>query len=269
MDFNSNQQFYGQPMMGMPMGTGNQYNAYNQFGQPQVRNNLLDADAINLLMKKENNFSLALTQPEIMKSQCTHRTIDGLHDALVEEEDGTVRCSICGYKFRPLSESTSIESIQESVNEIVDVLQTIKLLWIDINPEPAKEYFPVIPLVEKIPELFKLAASNFAKHGNLNPWSYNNGNMSTMQLFQMLSGMINGTAPMNGFQQASQQAPQFYGQPQAPFGMPMSNGFGYMGGYQPQTDGFATQYGAPVATVAPTPVAADANTTADAAATKA
>jgi hypothetical protein len=100
--------------------------------------------------------------------------------------------------------------------------------------------------------------------------------MSTMQLFQMLSGMINGTAPMNNFQQP-QQAPQFYGQPQAPFGMPggypqqpMTNGFGYMGqpGYQPQTDGFATQYGAPVATVTPAPVA-DANTTADAAATKA
>ena len=266
-------------------GTGMQYNAYNQFGQPVVRNNILTSDEINQLMKKDNAFSLAMSETDILRANCTHRTADGMRDALVEDPvDGSVQCSICGYKFRPLSETTSVEAIKEAVSQVIDILQTIKLLWVDINSDAAREFFPITGLLEKVPSLFELAAKDFAKHGNLNPWSYNNSNMSAVALFQTLSGIINGNYQASpqmmggmGYQQPGampngMMGGMGYQQPPTPFGMPVSNGFGYVGGgYMPTTDsnGFQTTYGAPQQQAPVQQPVADQNVTANAATTKA
>lgn len=266
---------------GIPQGTGAQFNGYGFNNQPTIRKNVLTNEEIQSLMKQENNFSLSITSTDALRANCNHRMADGIHDSLYEDTDGTVTCSICGYKFRPLSANTSIESIQASVDEIIDVLQTIKLLWVNINGEAAREYFPMIAMLEKVPKLFEIAAKDFNKNGN-NPWGYNASNMSTIQLFNMLSGMMNGvTQPMGAM---PQQQPMM-GQPQPPFGgynaAPMmnpvfaSNGFGYvpnpnMPGYQPTTDvnGFQTQYGAQVPptinTTAQEVPAADKNVTPEA-----
>lgn len=269
MDFQNNQ-------YGIPQGSGMQYNTFNQFGQMQPRKNLLSNEDINILMKKDNSFSLALSEDDIRRARCTHRSADGMHDTLVENGDGTVTCTICGATFTPVSETTSLESIKDAVNDVKGILETIKLLWIDMNPDAMMEYLPVIKLIDKIPDLFKMSAENWIKHNNYNPWGYNNQNASIPQMFQMLTGILNGTAPYP--QQPT--APQYgYGmgmpQPGAPFGMPqqpMGNPFGYMGtapmGYQPTTDGFATQYGAPQPQPAPAAAPAPA-VTPDAAATKA
>lgn len=266
----SGQQVQGAPNFTMPnygmgfvpQGTGMQYTGFGQ--QPTAQPNVLNQDEINLLMKKENSFSLALSETDKLKAACNHRRADGLNDALYEEEDGTVRCSICGYKFRPIDANTNVttkESIMASCSEITDILQTIKMIWIDIDNTVAREYFQLIPLIDKIPELFEIAAKNFAKHGNINPWVNNNRNMGTLQVFNMLSGIINGQAPYNPQQQAAPQggfAPQ-YSAPPTGYGMP-TNGFGFVGvtpmGYQPQTGDFATQYGAPQQAAQPAPAAA-------------
>ena len=249
---------FGMGMGGyMPQGTGMQYNGFGQ--APTVQRNVLNQEEISLLMKKENSFSLALNETDKLKAACNHRSLDGLQDALYEEEDGSVRCSICGYKFRPIDANMNVttkESLIASCSEITDILQTIKMIWIDIDDKVAREYFQLIPLIDKIPELFEIAAKNFAKHGNINPWVNNNRNMGTLQIFNMLSGIINGQTPYQNPQQAAQPgfgAPQMgapmMGQPMMGYANPMSNGFGYQGaapmGYQPQTGDFATQYGTP------------------------
>ena len=244
----------------MPQGTGMQFAGFGQ--QPTAQMNVLTTEEINQLMKKENSFSLALSETDKLRASCNHRRPDGLNDALYEEEDGTVRCSICGYKFRPIDANTNVttkESISAACSEITDILQTIKMIWIDIDNTVAREYFQLIPLIDKIPELFDIAAKNFAKHGNINPWVNNNRNMGTLQVFNMLSGIINGQTPYQNPQQPQQGfAPMgAMGAPMGGFGMP-TNGFGYVGatpmGYQPQTGDFATQYGAPQQ--APQPAAA-------------
>ena len=239
-----------------PQGTGYQFMG----GAPQMPtkiNNFLTNEEIQKLIQKENTFSLQLTETEVLRGKCNHRTADGLHDAITEDPlTGASKCSICGYEFRPIAIQTSLESIQESCDTINDILQTIKLLYVSM-PVEAAEFFQIIPLIEKIPKLFQYAAKDYSKHEGANQFMYNNRNMSTMNLFNMLCGGF--SQPQMDPNMAAQQAP--YGMPQstpmgaapqfnpymAPgynYGMP-SNGFGY----NPQTVGYQFP-GQPTPTVA-------------------
>lgn len=240
---------------GVP-GTGFQYNGINP-QQYTKHNNVLTAEEIASLMKKENQFSLALTESDKLKAACTHQKADGSGDTLTDNADGTVSCAICGYTFKPVEpREVTQETLQEAVNEVVDILQTIKLVWIDIDPAVGREFFQIIPLIEKIPALFDVAVKNYAKHEAIMPWGNNSRNMSTMQAFQMLSQLLNGgNAYANPQYQQPQGQPMYqqpvYGQPVQPQGAPVppTNGFGYVGQgpmYQPQTNGFTTTYGQPV-----------------------
>ena len=234
---------------GFMQGQGVQYNP--GFQQHRLHN-VLTGDEIAELMKSGNQFSLAITEKDKKRAACNHQKADGTGDALTEDVDGRVVCGICGYKFKPLNAyQTTKESLQAAVDDINDVLQTIKLIWFDIDSTVAREYFQIIPLIEKIPELFEIAAKNYVKHESSMPWGNNTRNMSTMQAFAMISNMLNGGMP-NMYQQPQQMAwgynqpnPNMYQQPAG--NINPTNGFGYPGaapaGYQAQTQGFQTIYG--------------------------
>jgi hypothetical protein len=257
-----------QQMPGAQWGNYNIGNAGMQFGgvnynQAPQQKNVLTAEEISMLMKKENQFTLVLSETDKLKAFCTHKLPqpkpDGTNDSLVDNPDGTCTCSICGYTFRPINAGVSTEELNDAVSAVLDVLQTIKMIWIDIDPKVVREYFQIIPLLEKIPHLFDIAVKNYSKHENFNPYYQGNDSMGTMQVFSMLSGMLNGQNP-GGFQQP-QMNPQmnmggYYQQPVQPQPMAQpyaangfqSNGFGYAGpqaGYQPQTAGYQTTYGQP------------------------
>lgn len=270
---------YGSPMYSQMQGTGAQFNPgrVNNIG-PVKRSNILTAAEQQKLAKKENQFSLALTETERLRGICNHRRLDAMGDTLTEDmETGLCMCTTCGYEFMPLdAATTSKEQIQEYVNNIVDVLQTIKLIYIDMPTDAAREFFQIIPLLEKVPQLFEYAVKSYAKHEGMNPYGYNTRNMGAANLFNMLVGAIDGGsrymdpamnnqgtvygnpnpygyygapngAPVNGYQMPTGQ----YGS----YNNPQSNGFGYMGagepapmpgygappmgGYQSQTSGFA------------------------------
>ena len=256
----------------IPQGTGYQFNGGQQTAQKI--NNVLTNEEIQRLVQKENQLSLQLTEKEVLRAKCNHRRADGLDDAIVEDPvTGLSRCTICGYEFRPVEDWSSPEIIQDAVNAVLDILQTIKIIYTTMSPEVAAEYFQIIPLIEKIPELFKYAVKDYTKRVQYDPYTYNNKSMGVMNLFNMLCGGMMGqqAAPYNPQMDPNvQQAPQFnpafggYAAPQyaAPgYGMPMSNGFGVPApGYAPQTAGF--QYN-PQPQVAPQAAAP----TADAAAT--
>ena len=226
------------------MGTGYQWNPNPQQQTKQM--NVLTADEIQTLMKQENKFTLALTQTEKLKAACNHRRADGLGDSLVENPDGTVSCQICGYTFKPVDPATSGEEyLNAAVAEIVDILQTVKMLWIDVDPQVLREYSQVLPLIEKLPQLYQIAVKNYSNHENYNSWAYAGKNMSTLQMFSMLSGLLAGAGTPNQqqFTAAPQGAPN-YGQPMYGYGygqqpQPGFNPFGY----QPGMQGFAYQPG--------------------------
>ena len=238
----------------MPMG-GYNYNGYQQ-PVPKVMNNL-SQEEIKTLMAQTSQFSLGLTERESLQAACSHRTIDGTSDSLVyDPETGKARCTICGYEFRPIEEGASYETIKEASDRIIDILQTIKIMYTDLPSNAAREYFQIIPLIGKVPQLFEFAAKNFAKQ-EYNAWSYNNANMGGAAMFQNLNNMFGASM---GFQP---QQPQFAGynpyaaQPQGQVGMPqpMMNPFGYNGasqGYQPMTAGYQYQPTSQPSPVAPT-----------------
>jgi len=236
---------YGQPTFG---ATGYQWNPNAQQQVKQM--NVLTADEIQTLMKSENKFTLALTQTEKLKAACNHRRADGTADSLVDNADGTVSCQICGYTFKPVDPATSGEEyLNAAVAEIVDILQTIKMLWIDVDPQVMREYTQIIPLIEKIPQLYNIAAKNYSNHENYNAWNYNSKNMSTLQMFQLLNGMMTNVGQPNNVQFGAAPQPQPASNPgfyqQGAVGNPFGYGYGNpaYGGYQPQMNGYAYQPG--------------------------
>lgn len=267
---------------GMQQG-GYQFNGMQNGQIPKIPN-VLNAEEIKELQQQRSQFSLGLTKKESLQAACNHRTADGMQDTLVYDNvTGLATCTICGYQFRPVEADASYDTIKESADRIVDILQTIKIMYTDLPAEAAKEYFQIIPLIGKIPQLFEFAAKNFAKH-EFNGWSYNNHNMGGIAMLQNLSSMFGG-----GMQQPNfVQQPQFNGyamNPQQPVGypngmapqMPNQNPFGYPGasapmagmgvapmaapqpaGYAPQTQGYAYQPNTVAAPVAPeAPAVAD------------
>ena len=208
--------------------------------QAQKFNNVLTAEEIKSLQQKDAQFSLGLTQEEILRGICNHRNPEGDGDSLVYDPvTGEARCTICGYTFRPVESGITPEQIKDDVANVIDLLQTIKLMYIDLPAQAAKDYFPIIPLLEKIPQLFEYAAKNMTKHDAYN-WQYSNRNMGTMAMFQNLNNMFGAMGAMQ------YQQPQFYGQPMgqpagfpnAAYQQPQMNPFGYQGAsqYQPGTN---------------------------------
>lgn len=246
-------------VMGMPgMGTGFQFNGMQPKAVPQLHNNL-SQEEIQRLIQKENGFTLNITEVEALRAKCNHRWNNGGSDAIVDGPDGTCHCQICGYTFEPISNTESKESLQERCKGVTDALQTIKMLYFDMPENIASEYFKIIPLIDKIPELFEHAAQNYMKYDSAGAYGYNNHNMSTMQAFNQLVGLLHQpmAQPMNNPGMMPQQP--MMGQPgmmnpgmmpqQPMMGQPMNpqytNGFvGQPQPYAPQTVSYQFQPGA-------------------------
>lgn len=245
--------------------------------QPQNPNNYrvastLTPDQIRMLRNQGSTFSLGLTQEEMLRAICNHRSEDGLSDTLVYDPvTGTAKCTICGYEFRPIDPAVDYETIKEDVKRVEDILQTTKLMYIDLPQEAAKEFYPIIGMLEKVPQLVEYAAKNMAKHDNYN-YMYNDRNMGAAAMFANLSNMFSNMS-MNYAQAPQQPNYGFYNQPagfpQAAYPQAAPNPFGYNGSapaYTPGTpNGFAYQPGqatpaAPAAPQAPAP-ATDATVT--------
>ena len=263
-------QGYGAPQMG-----GYQFNGYqNQQMVPKVMN-VLSNEEIKELQQSTSQFSLGLTKKEILQGACNHRSPDGTQDSLVfDQNTGIARCTICGYEFRPIEADTSYESIKDSADRLVDILQTIKIMYTELPAEAAREYFQIIPLIGKIPQLFEFAAKNFAKH-EYNAWSYQNHNMGGAAMLQNLNNIFGASMqPMNT------QFNGFANQPQQPVGYPNpvmqpGNAFGYPGasmapqpGYMPMNPGFQYTPNQPAPQVAPTVTAPQVPAVAEEAATE-
>ena len=246
---------------GMAMPGNYQYNGQQM---PKIQN-VLSPEEIKALQQQKDKFNLGLTEKESLQGACNHRSADGMKDALtIDPVTGLVHCSICGYQFKPIDENTSYDDIKAATDQVVDILQTIKLIYTDIPHDAAREYFQIIPLIDKIPQLFKYASKSFAKY-DVNGWTYNNNNMGGIQMLQNLSNMFGGGMPQQPYPNMMgmpQQNPQMaqpgmmagYPNPayQQPMGMPQmapqQNPFGFNGasqmpqqGYQPATQGFAYQ----------------------------
>ena len=265
-----NQQGFGyqQPMM--------QYNGIAPQQQRKVVNNLT-AEEIAKLQQNKPQFNLALTEDEHLRAICNHRTADGMHDTLeIDPEDpDKYVCKICGWKFTPISTDASKQYVTSITDEFINLLQTIKILFSDFPTDAARNFFDIIELAKKTPELFDIAVRSLDKYSANNMYGFQYQNNNAASLLNNFMGAI-GAGPIGGYQPMYNQG---YQQPQQQPMMgvnPAFNAFGFPGasqqpmyggyqqpqtGYQPAQQGFAYQPTAPQAPATPAAAPAETSTT--------
>lgn len=219
-----------QNMNQAPWGANAGYNtgfaggyAYNGTPVAPKMTNPLKPEELEAL-KTNNRFTLNITPQELAEGICTHKDPKTGSYATVQNADGTVTCSICHQTFDP-NKVANVEYVQNVVDEFVNVLQTCKLLGLDFNDEVIRGMFQMQPFVKKLPELFKMAQTSFARYNdastynyqvqNPNPWGLYNQMMVGQPMFmqpQMQQPVNYGTQPM-GYGQQPQQ-PMGFGMPQ-------------------------------------------------------
>ena len=200
---------YAQPMMG--------YFPQNQQPLiPKMTNPLTPEDYS--LLNKGGQFTIAVTPEEVAAAKCTHKKNGQF--SVIENGDGTVTCTVCGATFSPVAKA--VEEVSAAVGTITDILQTIKLTYLDVPEQMATEYYPIIPLIEKLPKLYQIAQNNLSKYmqNNNNPMQQMNPQMNA---FSMLGAAASGAYGNYGYGMA----------PQMGMGMPAQTPVNAMGQQMP------------------------------------
>lgn len=231
MNFNNNQNYTGYGMYPNNMG-GTQYGQFPQAKMTQP----LTPEQMRELRSTGSGFSLKVDPVEVLRSHCTHK--DNGNIALVKNADGSSTCTVCGATFNLLDKD--IEEVAEITRAVLDVLQSIKTYYLDIPENYVKDYFNMIPYLEKLPKFYEVALHNFAKYEN-GAFLNNNNNMYGFQMLNALTSpgfgqMGNG---MMGGQMQPQMQPQMapmggYSQPQYNPQASIAPGYNPFGGAQPQ-----------------------------------
>ena len=249
------------------------YNQPNNFWQGQSVNvdtksfcQTLTEDEMKVLTQAQDEFTLGITKEEQLKAICMHRDLQG-HSMLDTTSSivGEAKCKICGETFN-IVDGCSDQDIEDAVNNLLDVLQTTKTLYVDMPVEAARKFYTIIGMLKKVPALYKIASENFTKHENaIIGWrlGHNTPNNGYQAIY---SGFYGPNPGMYGYGMAPGMAPNpAYNQPNPYYGAPMmgapippqnqGNPFGVNGApvappYSPSIQGF--QY---AAAPAPTPIA--------------
>ena len=231
--YNQNQMYGYNPYTGMQ--------GYN-YGQPKpaalMSQPVTEEEA--KLLRQDTGFSLAVTPIDKIRAKCTHKKNGNF--AFVPTEDGKVICEVCGATWD--AEILSDAEVTKVTENMLNILQQIKAMYLDMPVQTAEQFFTVIPLLEKVPQFYKLAHGNFNSHDQVTPVNPVYGQSGFAQYNQIMSGV-----PAYGYGQPMMQQPAYapaYPQapvyPQAPYGAaPVAPVVG--------ENPFA--YGAPAAPVAP------------------
>lgn len=202
------------------------------------------------LQKTVQKFNLAASEEDITRGNCNHYNENGTC-ALVKDPDGSdgYTCAICGTHFN-MRDFTK-EEVQNATDNILDILNNIKVMYLSLDPSAATTYFQIIPFVEKVPKLYDIASTDFKKYDSAAMYINGTNRTNAFDNFRAMNnpGMFGA---FGGFQQpmygqpmygaAPQMNPQYgynpqmanpmYGQYQQPVQQPQAV-------YQPQAQGFA------------------------------
>lgn len=145
--------------------------APNQQIQVPLNQNALTPEEINELrsLKPSGMFSIKISKEDVLRSMCTHCQNGESLVYMLNDGSGRCGCPICGAVWTP--ESYSKEEIKELCDKIIDCMQSVK--WAgELSPTVVREYFTMIPLLDKFPDLYEYATKNIAKlynqHGFIN-----------------------------------------------------------------------------------------------------
>ena len=180
---------------------------YAQVTQKPKNTNPLTKEQLAELRQNGGGLSLVPTREEVLQAICTHRDLNTGESRLVSNDDGSVTCTMCGSTFSTLE--VTQDQVKEATNVIIDILQNTKALYLDIPEDVCSNYFKIIPLVQKIPQLYKVASDNFKQYEGINPLS-NEGSNNIFARYNMLTGPV---MPQYGYGQPMQYQPMYAQQP--------------------------------------------------------
>ena len=207
-----------------------QYGGGFQYGMQQqpVRKwtNPLTKEQEQVLKQKSPAWTLEVPESQLLQSKCTHRDTVNHRFSVVPNEDGSYTCTKCGKTFFIVQKSP--QEIETYVNGIVDILETAKMLYVDMPDDAITTYYQMIPFLEKLPKIYETAASNFEQLTSAG------GTVQQANMFGSPFGMLSNVVGATPFMQQPMQMGQpmmmgqpMYQQPMQQMGQPMM-----MGGYQ-------------------------------------
>lgn len=199
----------------------NNYGYAYSVARPQARNTQpLTPEQIAQLRQDSNAFDMKINTEDLWRSACTHKEKNG-NSTLIQNNDGSYTCTICHETFRMCENSH--EEVQNAVNLLIDMLQTSKTIYLDAPEDLVRQYYQMIPLLKKFPDLWDRALKNFEMYynaisGGVSPMSPGySGFMAMQNLLTNPNPFIGGYPQMPGMAQ-QQMNPCFT---QAPMGYPM------------------------------------------------
>lgn len=253
-----NQPFYQNPNV---MGFTNPNRPQARYTQPVTN------EMSKMVLSSDDELSVKIGPIDKIKNMCTHKFPGTQQLALVEcpnSGDPTlVQCRVCGERFH-MVENPESANIKAVCDQLIDVMQSAKTMYLDMPEEFAKEFFQIITLVKRVPQLFDKAANNFSQYEvSPNAMTVYNGMNSFQQVGNVIGGYnMGGIMPNPGYAPgyAPNYAPQYAPQYAAPAQQPVyaqqwtTNEYGQpVPVMVPQEN--PLMYNAPAAPVAPAPVA--------------
>lgn len=225
----------------------------------------LSPEIISKLRSNADALKIEVSQDDLYRAACTHKENGNI--TLVSEGVGPnggelVRCTICGKTFEVMESSD--KEVEKITNDMISLLQTSKLMYLDAPAPLVQQYYQMLPLLEMFPLMYHRSQQNFDKYA-MAQGMVPGQSVAGTNGFAMMNGMLQnpygvaygynygGYAPaqqMGGYQMpVAQQQPMMqpqYGMPQYPqYGQPQyGNPFMYNGAPQQ-----------PVAAPAPAPAA--------------
>lgn len=190
--------------------------------------------------------SLDIPKESMYRAKCTHRD-PATHQFTVRPADdgnGYV-CTKCGAQFNIVNNS-SMKEINEIIGGAIDILQTTKMMYVDMTPEVIQAYFVILPFLELAPKMYEAAVNTFNK---ISPQSLN-PSYAPNNYYNAYYGLVGGmTPPQTGYSGMFPNAGMGYmGYPQYPMN---GAGMGVPTGPVPDASNPMMATGAPVA---PSPV---------------
>ena len=177
---------------------------------PQNQNALTPEEIQRLRNSNPNNnaLNLSIEQDEMLRAICTHKDNGRDMVQLVQDGSGDVYCPICGERWNPATMSK--DEVKAAIDTIIAQMQNAK--WTGEYPQNvAREYFAMIPLLKKFPDLFEYGAKNFEKYLNQRGF-YNAADANIYAQYNSMFG------PGMGYGQPMYQGMGMYGQ--QPMGQP-------------------------------------------------
>lgn len=229
--------YYGGNQMGVPYNNGYGYSLHPQ-QENIIMNQTLTKEEVSKLRNGNKGFRLSVTEDDCLREMCSHKDPETHNMTLVNNNDGTVTCNICGSRFS-LVDDLSDEQVQDATDDIYDIIQTAKTNFGPVPIEAGRALYRSFAFIKKIPEFYSVARSyrnkwanagyNLEQNNGGGAWA--NANMLLNPMYSMMPGQMGvyGAPPMN------------MGQP--------------MGGYNPMMGGQAQNVDQPVGIVEPAPQA--------------